>query len=160
MASCGWNWRRSHATSEGEATIEQAEEAPRRWCSGSTRRASPPATCASACCCNSRPAHAYGDVLRVLISDHLTDIQQNRPPDDREADRVHARDDQGGHRAAQALDPRPGARFNQEDNQYVLPDLIVEPDEHGEYQVRLVDDYAPQLGISTVVPEDAQEQAG
>ncbi len=35
-----------------------------------------------------------------------------------------------------------------ESTQYVVPDLVVEPNEHGEYEVRLVDEHTPQLAIS------------
>ena len=34
-----------------------------------------------------------------------------------------------------------------------MPDLIVEADEHGEYQVRLLDEHTPQLSISRLLPE-------
>ena len=90
----------------------------------------------------------YADVLRVLISDHLTDIQQNRLPAIEKRTGYPLETIKEAIEQLRRLDPRPGARFSQDDNQYVLPDLIVEPDEHGEYQVRLVDDYSPQLGIS------------
>ena len=46
------------------------------------------------------------------------------------------------------LNPRPGARFTPENAQYVVPDLIVEANEHGDYDVRLLDDHTPQLSIS------------
>ncbi len=88
------------------------------------------------------------DVLRVLISDHLEDIEQNRLP-------VIARKTQfsidlikEGIDQLRRFNPKPGARFNPETAQYVVPDLVVEADEQGDYEVRLVDDYTPQLTIS------------
>ena len=46
------------------------------------------------------------------------------------------------------LNPRPGARFAATNSQYVVPDLVVEANEHGDYEVRLADDHTPQLAIS------------
>ena len=39
-------------------------------------------------------------------------------------------------------------RSTLEDPHYVVPDLIVEPNEHGVYEVRLADEHTPQLAIS------------
>lgn len=131
----------------GVASIKEAEEAL-----GLVQRLDPPGIGArdlrECLLLQLTPETSYGDVLRVLISGHLTDIQQNRLPMIEKRTGFTLETIKEAIEQLRRLDPRPGARFNQEDNQYVLPDLIVEPDEHGEYQVRLVDDYAPQLGIS------------
>ena len=88
------------------------------------------------------------DVLQVLISNHLDDIQQNRLPTIEKRtgipiDQIKEAIDQ-----LRRLNPRPGARFVADNAQYVVPDLIVEADEHGSYGVRLQDDHTPQLSIS------------
>jgi RNA polymerase sigma-54 factor len=88
------------------------------------------------------------DVLRVLISDHLDDIQQNRLPTIEKRTGLSLAEIKEGLDQLRRLNPKPGARFNPETAQYVVPDLIVEPDEHGDYQVRLVDEHTPQLTIS------------
>src|SRR5208283_4373510 len=47
------------------------------------------------------------------------------------------------------LNPKPGASFAADSGtQYVVPDLIVEPNDDGSYNVRLVDDHTPHLSIS------------
>jgi len=47
------------------------------------------------------------------------------------------------------LNPRPGSSFNlQENTHYVVPDLIVEPNDQGGYDVRLTDEHTPNLSIS------------
>ena len=51
-----------------------------RWCRSSTRPASAPATCASACCCSWCPACRYYEQLRTLIANHLEDLEHNRLP--------------------------------------------------------------------------------
>jgi RNA polymerase sigma-54 factor len=88
------------------------------------------------------------DVMRVLISDHLTDIQQNRLPQIEKRTGFSIETIKEALEHLRRLDPRPGARYVQDDNQFVVPDLLVEADEHGEYHVRLVDEHTPNLGIS------------
>src|SRR6202000_2934178 len=75
------------------------------------------------------------------------------PAGRREEDGVFARRHQGGDRRPQRpepppLRPLPGPRSPANPSQYVIPALIVEADEHGEYVVRLADDHTPQLAIS------------
>lgn len=88
------------------------------------------------------------DVLHVLISNHLDDLQQNRLPAIEKKTGISIDAIKQALEHLHRLDPRPGARFAATNTQYVLPDLLVEPDEHGEYQVRLVDEHIPQLAIS------------
>lgn len=88
------------------------------------------------------------DVLQVLIGKHLDDIQQNRLPAIEKKTGISIEKIKEAIEQLRRLDPRPGARFESEAAQYVVPDLIVEPDEHGHYQVRLQDDHVPQLSIS------------
>ena len=94
------------------------------------------------------PDVPYRDVLQVLITHHLDDIQQNRLPSIEKRtgfsiDVIKEAIDQ-----LRRLNPRPGARFVATSTQYVVPDLVVEPNDHGEYEVRLADDHTPQLAIS------------
>jgi len=46
------------------------------------------------------------------------------------------------------LNPKPGARFSNDNIPYVVPDIIVERKDDGEYEVRLVDDWTPNIYIS------------
>ena len=94
------------------------------------------------------PETHCGDILRVLISDHLDDIQQNRLPTIEKKTGLSLFEIKEGLDQLRRLNPKPGARYSPETAQYVVPDLIVEPDEQGEYQVRLVDEHLPQLSIS------------
>ena len=88
------------------------------------------------------------DILQILITNHLDDIQQNRLPSIEKRtgfslDLIKEAIDQ-----LRRLNPRPGARFVATSTQYVVPDLVVEASEQGEYEVRLADDHTPQLAIS------------
>ncbi|HEV3122262.1 MAG TPA: RNA polymerase sigma-54 factor, partial [Isosphaeraceae bacterium] len=90
------------------------------------------------------------DVLQVLISNHLEDISQNRLPSIEKKTGLAIDVIKEAIEHLRHLDPRPGLRFAPEHTQYVLPDLLVEPDEHGQYQVRLVDEHTPHLAISRI----------
>ena len=100
------------------------------------------------------------DVLQVLISNHLDDLQQNRLPaiEKKTGLSIEAIKEAIGH--LRHLDPRPGARFAADGAQYVIPDLIVEADEHGEYQVRLLEEHTPQLGISRYYQKLLKDKQG
>ncbi len=88
------------------------------------------------------------DVLQVLIGNHLDDLQQNRLPAIEKKSGIDLETIKEALEHLRRLDPKPGARFAPTNAQYVLPDLLVEADEHGVYEVRLVDDHTPQLAIS------------
>ena len=42
------------------------------------------------------------------------------------------------------LNPRPGSQFTADNIPYVVPDIVVERREDGEYDVRLLDDWSPR----------------
>jgi RNA polymerase sigma-54 factor len=88
------------------------------------------------------------DILHVLISNHLDDLQQNRLPAIEKKTGIPIEKIKEAIEHLRRLNPRPGSRFTPENAQYVVPDLIVEANEHGGYDVRLVDDRTPQLAIS------------
>jgi RNA polymerase sigma-54 factor len=88
------------------------------------------------------------DVLHVLISNHLDDLQQNRLPTIEKKTGIAIELIKEAIEHLRRLNPRPGSRFSPENTQYVVPDLVVEADEHGQYQVRLQDEHTPQLSIS------------
>jgi RNA polymerase sigma-54 factor len=46
------------------------------------------------------------------------------------------------------LEPHPGAQFNVESIPYVVPDIAVERDDDGQYHVKLLDDWTPNVFIS------------
>ena len=88
------------------------------------------------------------EILHVLISNHLDDLQQNRLPAIEKKTGIPIDEIKEAIEHLRRLNPKPGARFIPESTQYVVPDLVVEANEHGEYEVRLVDDHMPQLAIS------------
>lgn len=90
----------------------------------------------------------HRDVLRVLIQNHLEDIAHNRLPVIQKKTGYDLDVIQEAIEIIRHLNPRPGAAFDASNVQYVVPDIIVERGEHGEYTVRLVDDYIPDVYIS------------
>lgn len=94
------------------------------------------------------PEVPHRDVLQILISNHLDDIQQNRLPTIEKKTGIPIDEIKEAIEQLRRLNPRPGACFVPENTQYVIPDLIVEANEHGEYEVRLVDEHTPHLAIS------------
>jgi RNA polymerase sigma-54 factor len=88
------------------------------------------------------------DVLQVLIANHIDDLQQNRLPTIEKKTGIPLEKIKEAIEHLRRLNPHPGSRFAAESAQYVLPDLIVEANEHGGYDVRLVDEHTPQLAIS------------
>ncbi len=131
----------------GDATIAQAEEAL-----ALVQRLDPPGIgarnlreCLLLQLTNDVP---FRDVLHVVIANHLDDLQQNRLPAIEKKTGLPIETIKEALEHLRRLDPRPGARFVAQNVQYVLPDLVVEADEHGEYQVRLQDEHTPQLAIS------------
>ena len=90
----------------------------------------------------------HRDVVRALILNHLEDIQHNRLP---VIQKKTGYDMKMIHEAIEVLkhlNPKPGAQFVSNNVQYVVPDIIVERNEQDEYDVRLVDDWTPNIYIS------------
>jgi RNA polymerase sigma-54 factor len=88
------------------------------------------------------------EILHVLIANHLDDIQQNRLPAIEKKTGITIDRIKEAIEHLRRLNPRPGSQYVPENTQYVVPDLLVELNEHGEYQVRLIDEHTPQLAIS------------
>src|SRR6516164_4056750 len=94
------------------------------------------------------PDTPHSDILRVLILNHLDDIEHNRLP------AVQRRTGYDLNLIKEAiavlghLNPHPGSSFTVENIPYVVPDIEVTRTEEGEYQVRLIDDWLPNIYIS------------
>jgi RNA polymerase sigma-54 factor len=131
----------------GRATTAQAEEALQL-----VQRLDPPGVgardireCLLLQLMPETPCH---DVLHTLISQHFEDLGHNRLPaiEKKTGISIEKIKEALGH--LRRLNLRPGAGFESDNSHYVIPDLIVEPEEQGGYTVRLSDENSPQLGIS------------
>jgi RNA polymerase sigma-54 factor len=94
------------------------------------------------------PETPHADLLRKLISQHLEDVAHNRLPVIQKEtgysiDTIAEAIDE-----LRQLDPKPGSRFAQVTNQFIVPEVIVERTDDGDYTVRLADNLLPPVRIS------------
>jgi RNA polymerase sigma-54 factor len=94
------------------------------------------------------PETPHRDVLRVLILNHLEDIQHNRLPVIQRRTGFELPVIKEAIEALKHLNPRPGARFTADNIPYVVPDIAVDRTENGDYEVKLLDDWTPNIYIS------------
>jgi RNA polymerase sigma-54 factor len=91
------------------------------------------------------PCH---QVLQILISQHLDDVEHNRLPAIEKKTGIPLEKIKEALEQLGRLNLRPAASFGSDNSNYVVPDLIVEQDDRGGYDVRLADENAPQVTIS------------
>ena len=94
------------------------------------------------------PETPQREILRVLIQNHLEDIQHNRLPNIQKRTGFDLHTIHEAIEALKHLNPRPGAGFTADNIPYVVPDIAVERTENGEYEVSLLDDWTPSIYIS------------
>src|SRR5208283_1942744 len=91
----------------------------------------------------------HRDLVRILIQIHMEDIAHNRLPIIQRRTGFDIQTIKDAIEVLKHLNPRPGSRFVAESIPYVVPDIVVErKEEDGEYTVRLLDDWVPNIYIS------------
>jgi RNA polymerase sigma-54 factor len=90
----------------------------------------------------------HREVVRALILHHLEDIQHNRMPIIEKRTGYSLDVIQHAIEVLKHLNPKPGAAFSSDNIPYVVPDIIVDRKDDGEYDVKLVDDWTPNIYIS------------
>lgn len=90
----------------------------------------------------------YPDLVRALIREHLEDVAHNRLPVIQKKTRADLSVIQEAIEELKRLDPKPGARFASTQSQYVTPDVVVERNDEGDFDIRLTDDWVPSVRIS------------
>jgi RNA polymerase sigma-54 factor len=90
----------------------------------------------------------HREVVRALIRHHLEDIQHNRLPVIQKRTGYDLEVIQEAIEVLKHLNPKPGAAFTSDNIPYVVPDILVERKDDGEYEVKLVDDWTPNIYIS------------
>jgi len=96
--------------------------------------------------------------LRVLIQNHLEDIQHNRLPLIEKKTGISIAKIKEAIEQIRRLDPRPGSRFQASENDYVTPDFYLEETPEGRYRVCLVDESLPTLGVSRIYAQLARSR--
>jgi RNA polymerase sigma-54 factor len=94
------------------------------------------------------PETPHCEILRVLILNHIDDIEHNRLPAIQKRTGFDLNTIKEAIAALGHLNPHPGSSFTVENIPYVVPDIEVTRNEEGEYQVRLIDDWLPSIYIS------------
>ena len=99
----------------------------------------------------------YYDQLKVLIADHLEDLEHNRIPLISRKTGFSITTIQEAFDELRKLNPRPGAGFDHVSAPRVVPDIIVEKDEKGNFVIRAEERFIPKLRISRYY-EDLMKQ--
>ena len=94
------------------------------------------------------PDMPHREILRTLILNHLEDIAHNRQPAIQRRTGFDLNAIKEAIEDLRHLNLRPGSQFSAEHAPYVVPDILVERNEDGEYTVRLLDDWLPNIYIS------------
>jgi RNA polymerase sigma-54 factor len=94
------------------------------------------------------PGMEYFEQLRALIANHLEDLEHNRLPVISKQTGYSIELIQEVLGELRKLNPKPGVEFNNVLAPPVTPDVFVEPDDRGQYRVRLEDGNTPSLFIS------------
>jgi RNA polymerase sigma-54 factor len=94
------------------------------------------------------PGMPYYEELRILIENHLHDLEHNRLPQIAKKTGWTIERIQRIWQELRKLDPKPGADFNEGVVPNVTPDVFVDRREDGKYEVRLEDGQLPPLLIS------------
>jgi RNA polymerase sigma-54 factor len=102
----------------------------------------------------------YYEVLSVLIQNHLDDITHNRLPVIQRRTGYDLATIKAAIEALKRLDIRPGSRFQSDNIPYVVPDIVIERKDDGTYDVRLVDDWVPNVYISRRYVELYRQKGG
>jgi RNA polymerase sigma-54 factor len=94
------------------------------------------------------PGMAHFDKLKTLISGHLEDLENNRLPQISKKTGLSIEAIQELWHELRKLKPKPGADFNESTVPSVTPDVYVDRNEQGKYEVRLEEGQLPSLYIS------------
>lgn len=89
----------------------------------------------------------YREVVRTLILHHLEDVMNNRLPVIHKRTGIDVDTIQHAIEILRRLNPNPGAGFDAANIPYVAPDVEVEFVDEGDFKVKVVDDYLPDVYI-------------
>jgi RNA polymerase sigma-54 factor len=90
----------------------------------------------------------HRDLVRLLILEHLEDIPHNRLPAIERNTGYDLATIKEAIEVIKHLNPRPGAGFTAENIPYVVPDIAVERNEDGTYDIKLLDDWLPNVYVN------------
>ena len=106
------------------------------------------------------PETPHRDVLRVLIQNHLEDIQHNRLPIIQRKTGFELETIKEAIEILKHLNPKPGAAFTADNIPYVVPDIAVDRTEEGDYEVKLLEIIANEDKSNPLSDEDLVNKLG
>ena len=101
--------------------------------------------------------HPDRDDLAALISSHLDDLRDNRLPQISRATGMTLQRIQQVTDELKKLNPKPGDTFAEQHAPTVVPDINLEQQDDGSYQVVVLDTWLPRLSISTYYRQRLQD---
>jgi RNA polymerase sigma-54 factor len=94
------------------------------------------------------PDLLFYDELKILISNHLEDLRDNRLPQIEKATGFDFETINEAWSELRTLNPKPASNFAESHVAAVTPDVMIERDEEGKYKVIVEDNGVPSLHIS------------
>jgi len=95
------------------------------------------------------PDTPHGELIKtIILNGHLEDVACNRLPVIQKRTGADISTIKEAIEVLKHLDPKPGSRFSSDSTHYVVPDIIVERTEEGEYTVRLTEDWTPNIHVN------------
>jgi RNA polymerase sigma-54 factor len=90
----------------------------------------------------------HQDLVRALILNHLEDVAHNRLPVIQKKTGADLPTIREAIDELRRLNPKPGAGFTSESAKYVTPDIIVTRTDDDDFDIRLTDEWVPNVRIS------------
>ncbi|MCE9534639.1 MAG: RNA polymerase factor sigma-54 [Planctomycetes bacterium] len=105
------------------------------------------------------PETPHRELLHTMILHHLDDLANNRLPVIQKRTGADVSTIKDAFEILKRLDPKPGSRFASDNTHYIIPDIIVERTEDGEYTVRLTEDWTPNIHVNRKYMELYRDKA-
>lgn len=90
----------------------------------------------------------HADLVRALIQHHLEDVAHNRLPMIQKKTGADLTTIKDAIEELKQLDPKPGSRFTSESARYVVPDIVVTRTDDDDFDIRLRNDWVPNVRVS------------
>jgi len=104
-------------------------------------------------------ATPHADLVRILIHSHLEDVAHNRLPLIEKRTGADLESIREAIDALKRLDPKPGARFISENAKYVVPDIVVTRTDDDDFEIKLTNDWTPNVRISRKYVDLAKDKS-
>jgi len=98
------------------------------------------------------------DLVKALIVDHLEDVAHNRLPLIQKRTGSDLPTIREAIEELRRLKPKPGAEFTSDAARYVQPDVIVTWTDSDDFEIRLTDDWTPNVRVSKKYTELAKDK--